>query len=518
VITLRVGERQAVAEQDVSEPSVHTRERDARSHLLRNGYALIANTGVTAALGLIYWSFAARAFDEASVGRASALVSLVVALSTATQCNLAPAFVRVLPQAGNRAASLVRRSYLLVSVIGLVAGLLAAWAIHVWGGQSSVRVSGWGIAGIAVSVPFWSLFALQDAALTSTRRAMWLPVENGLFGVVKVGLLLGLAATMSGRATSLLATTFFLPVVPLVAVVSYALFARVLRSSSAPSAPVRFRAMAGFAARDGLGAAAATTVTLGLPLLVALRLGAVAAASFYGAFLIVASLDGIAYGLSTSLTVEIVRAPERLADHVGVTLRRVVALVTVAVAGILVAAPAILRVLGGVYVKGAGVLRLLAVGVLFRAVAAVCFAVWRVQLRLRRVVVAQVLGALVSLVGGWTLAGRHGLIGVAFAVTCAQLLMLLLTLPSLVHVLRSPTAAPTVAWPATGDRDVAAWRLPVQFVRDTLLIGGAMVIANLAGPAVAAIVGLVPVMLVLRLLWRRRRVAIGGPTLRAERR
>ena len=42
--------------------------------LLRNGYALMANTGVTAVLGLAYWVLAARLYPAGAIGTGSAVV------------------------------------------------------------------------------------------------------------------------------------------------------------------------------------------------------------------------------------------------------------------------------------------------------------------------------------------------------------------------------------------------------------------------------------------------------------
>ena len=45
--------------------------------------------------------------------------------------------------------------------------------------------------GIAVAggVVIWTLFAVQDAALTGLGKARWLPIENGLAGIAKLALL-----------------------------------------------------------------------------------------------------------------------------------------------------------------------------------------------------------------------------------------------------------------------------------------------------------------------------------------
>ena len=44
--------------------------RQLADPLTFNGYALIANSGVTGALGLVYWLLMARLYPTAAVGRA----------------------------------------------------------------------------------------------------------------------------------------------------------------------------------------------------------------------------------------------------------------------------------------------------------------------------------------------------------------------------------------------------------------------------------------------------------------
>jgi hypothetical protein len=77
--------------------------------LLRNGYALVLNVGLTAALGVSFWVIAAREYSVADVGRGSAMVSALITLSTLGQLNLTTGLLRFLPRAGRHAGTLIRR-------------------------------------------------------------------------------------------------------------------------------------------------------------------------------------------------------------------------------------------------------------------------------------------------------------------------------------------------------------------------------------------------------------------------
>ena len=51
-----------------------------RTPLYRNGYALIASTGITSILGLLYWAIAARTYDTETVGLNSSAISILIFL------------------------------------------------------------------------------------------------------------------------------------------------------------------------------------------------------------------------------------------------------------------------------------------------------------------------------------------------------------------------------------------------------------------------------------------------------
>ena len=77
----------------------------------RTGYALVANTIATTAVGFFYWVAAAHLYDRQSLGRCSALVSALITI-----------LPRFLPQAGRSAGRLIAYGYGASSVAALAAG------------------------------------------------------------------------------------------------------------------------------------------------------------------------------------------------------------------------------------------------------------------------------------------------------------------------------------------------------------------------------------------------------------
>ena len=69
----------------------------------RTGYALVANTVGTTAVGFFYWVVAAHLYDRQALGRCSALVSALIVVSALAQLDLPTIMPRFLPQAGRSA-------------------------------------------------------------------------------------------------------------------------------------------------------------------------------------------------------------------------------------------------------------------------------------------------------------------------------------------------------------------------------------------------------------------------------
>ena len=71
-----------------------------RVPMFRSGYALVANEGVTAALGLVYWLVAARQYDARTVGINTAAISAMMFIAGVAQLNLMSALLRFVPVLG----------------------------------------------------------------------------------------------------------------------------------------------------------------------------------------------------------------------------------------------------------------------------------------------------------------------------------------------------------------------------------------------------------------------------------
>jgi O-antigen/teichoic acid export membrane protein len=82
----------------------------ATGRLFRTAGVLMLNTGLTAALGFGFWILAARLYSPQEVGVNSAIIAILVTVSTLAQVNLGSVFVRFLPETA-RPARLILVGY-----------------------------------------------------------------------------------------------------------------------------------------------------------------------------------------------------------------------------------------------------------------------------------------------------------------------------------------------------------------------------------------------------------------------
>jgi hypothetical protein len=166
-----------------------------RIPLYREGYALIMDSAVTSLFGTVYWLLAAPHYTPRVRGLNSAAISAIMFLSGIAQLNLMSALMRFIPVSGRRTTRLVVSSYLLSVAIATVAALIFLLGVEVWTPalgflSSSLPLASWFVAGTIA----WCVFGLQDSVLTGLRAAWFVPLENLVYSVLKIALLVLLRA------------------------------------------------------------------------------------------------------------------------------------------------------------------------------------------------------------------------------------------------------------------------------------------------------------------------------------
>jgi O-antigen/teichoic acid export membrane protein len=420
--------------------SVSGLRREFAVPLFRNAYALMLNTVVNSGLGLLYWIVAAHEFSAAEVGRGSALISLMVLVSTVTQLNFAGALVRFLPRAGTSGRGLLLSAYGIAAaaaVLGTTA--VMAYCHFALRPGDALWVSLPFAAWFVVSTTAWSLFNLQDAALTGLRSAIWVPLENGTYGLIKLVLLVIVAQTAQVEGVF---TSWSLPVIALLVPVNLLIFRRILPRHAAagvaeeqPASPATLRRyMAGDYAAQLFSQFSSTF----LPVLVVSLLGAEQGAYFLPAQTIFAAMAMLSTAITSALVVEAAKDPQHAHQHARAVLRRICVIVLPSAVVVTLAAPLLLSLFGADYRDHATtVLQLMMASMFPRVIVSLYVTKCRLENRTFLLAILQLVQAVILIACTVLLAPVIGLAAVGWAALAAEVVPGLAVTVSVVRWLKT---------------------------------------------------------------------------------
>jgi O-antigen/teichoic acid export membrane protein len=482
----------------------------ARAHLrdplYRNAYALMASTVITSGLGVAFWVTAARLYDAEDVGRDTALILAMQGLALVGQLNLGTAIVRFLPQIRRRARRAVLAVYAVsVTTVGALTTLFVLGAPKLAGDFAFLSGDARLGAGYVAAVVLWVIFVLQDSVLTALRRTGWVPIENAIYGALKLAALVALATAAATGHGILIAWS--VPAVLIVPAISWLLFARLLpahaespRVGPSPLEAHGARKLVRFLGQDYLGSVLGQASLLCLPLLVVALLGSKENAYFAIPFALAMTVDLLFLNGATSLTVEGAHDERAARDLTRRLVRRVFGPLGLVALLAAVAAPALLWPFGPDYVaEGTGVLRLLLAAGVFRATIFVFIAVMRLRRQSGAIMALE--GSLFALLLTLTLTlgPRLGREGVGLAWIVANGTVALVVGPWLLRFMRAsddePEGAPlrlVTALPARmrrgreGTERVAGVAAPARSRPALGLVVAALALSVLAPAAVLA--------------------------------
>lgn len=389
----------------------------ARTPLYRNGYALLLSSALTSVLGVVYWVLAARYYPVAVVGVNSAVIAAMSFFSALTRLNMNGVLVRFIPCAGQSTSRLIGYAYglsLLAALLTMgVCLLLTPWLPLQQFSDATPLFLAW----FVISTLAMNIFVLQDHVLTGMRQTLWIPVENTIYAIAKIILLVIFATLVPRYGVFLSWTAPFLAIsLPL----NMLIFRRFVPAHTAASRnqelPIISRQMIGYIASDYVGAMFSMASTLLLPIMVTALAGATANAYFYLPWMIASSLQLVAVNMTMSLTVESAADQDRLNTYARQVFVHIIRLLVPVVAVVLLGAPYLLHIFGRAYAEeGAVLLRLFVLATLPNVFVMLYLSIARVQGRLTEIVVVQ--GTLCLLVLGlsYVLLQTYGIIGVGSA-------------------------------------------------------------------------------------------------------
>ena len=410
---------------------------ELRNPAYRGSYALVANTVGTSGIGAIFWAVAARLYGPEALGRAAALISALMLVATLSQLNLSSTLMRFLPQMGAMSARrLIIFSYLASSLTAVAGSVIFVTILPRLNSEwRFIGDSAFLTVLFAVSVVVWEVFTLQDAVLVGLQRAAIVPVENVIYSLAKLGLLV-FAAKLLGSTNILF--SWVTPLIFLIPVINWLIF-RCLKDRRPHDLVqgLRVRHLARFASVDYAGTICGQVMANSLPLLVISVLGPAAAGSIYIASLITSGVATVGTSFSTGLLVEAAAAPDRLPELTRGALKRAVIIMGPATIVLVFGAHLILRIYGGTYSAQTAVLfQLMALSLIPLCIEAIAFSLDRIAGKPIRATLSQLAMTVLTLGGSWLLFGRLGINAVGVAWLGTDVVLALVRLPTVLAALR----------------------------------------------------------------------------------
>jgi O-antigen/teichoic acid export membrane protein len=394
-----------------------------RVPLYRNGYALLVTAASTTVLGVVFWAAAVRFYTAEVVGFNSAAISAMIVVAGVASFSFQGVLVRFLPSAGADARRLILAAYAISAGAAVVLSTLFVQTVSAWSPNLGALGSNGAIgAGFVLATMLWCVFNLQDGALTGLRHTLWVPLENILYALSKLGLLLLLAAAMPQWG---ILVAWVLPAAVAIIPINLLLLRRFVAqpgTSAGTAAQNGSRnRIARYIAGNYPGTLFNLALTALLPLVVTQLAGLRATAFFYMPWMIYTGLQLAPINLATSLTVEAAHDERKLGLYCYRVLVQSLRLLGPVVVVFLVGAHWILLVFGPEYAaEGTVLLRLLALATVPNILVVLYISVLRVQNRVWGLVLVQ--GALAGLLLGMSywLLPLWGITGVGVAALVSQ--------------------------------------------------------------------------------------------------
>jgi O-antigen/teichoic acid export membrane protein len=386
-----------------------------REPMRRSAYALILGTGLTSILGMIFWVLAARLLTSEAVGTGTALTSAMTFLATVSTLGLGNTLVRFLAPAAAKARPVILACYGLCASTATLAALIFIAGQPWWASELGfLRHNVLPAVVFVLATAVWVIFVLEDRVLVGLRRASWVPVTNGIHSVVKIALLPLLTAS-AGYA---LFTTFALPALPIVLVVTVFILRMPSQASRAPE-PVenlRISHLFRFALTDHFSTLVWLATTDLMTLVVLDQMGPQQSAYYFMSFTIAYSLYLVTSNVGSAFVAEAAQFPSRTIAFARNALRHA-ALIVVPLAFVgVVIAPLGLRILGREYsTNGTVLLRLLLLSAIPQVIIVISLSAARLRRDNRMVLTVYGAQALGIFGGTALMIGRWGLTGVGLS-------------------------------------------------------------------------------------------------------
>ncbi|MEA3253755.1 MAG: glycosyltransferase [Chloroflexota bacterium] len=398
-----------------------------------NACYLIADIAVVSLLGFAFWTLAARLYTPAQVGLASATIAAAILLSRLSGLGFGYGLIRFLPDAGERASTLINSCFTIAGLTSLATALVFLAGLNLWSpALIYLHQPGLFIFFVFLTAAY-TLFLLIDQAFIARRSARSVLFKNAAAGMVKIAAVMALAIFLSSFG---IFASWGLAVFVALAMALF-WFLPKAQQGYAPIPAVSKEAVnkvLHFSLGNYIAELFWFAPIMLFPLMVVNILGAETNAYFYIPWAIAQMLFAIPMAVSYSLFAEGSHEEHLLRSNTLKSLKLCL-LILVPVAAVLFAvSDKLLLLFGSSYSEnGAALLRILALSTIPVGINCICLGVMRVKKNTRGVMLLSASIACLALVSGYIMMTGMGLLGVGTAWIATQTLVAAVTALFLFH-------------------------------------------------------------------------------------
>ncbi len=404
--------------------------------LHKNAIFLMANSVVNGLVGFFFWTLAARFCTVEDIGRATAVVSAGTLLAMLSGMGMGVGLIRFLATEKNKTL-LINTAITVSGGTAFILAILFLIGLDFWSpALNFIRGSYLLISVFILFCIFSVVYVIQSYVFVAFRAAKYAFYQASILAI-KIALLIMLV----GMSVAGIFSAFTLGVI--IAVLAASLFIHHLyrdyRLMPAFDTAI-LKNIFGFSFGNYIGDVFQTLSSSLMPLIVINILGAEQNAYYYVSWMVATLLFTVAYATNSSLVAETSFNPLQLRKQVLKALKFDIIILVPAIVILYFGGGFLISFFGAHYEQeGLGLLRILIISSIPLAINELAIAVFRIQKRIKPIILVYGVQALCTIVIAYMLMGIMGLQGVGIAWLSANIITIFIVLIlNIKHLLPAP--------------------------------------------------------------------------------
>jgi len=400
--------------------------------LYRNAFYLLSSNAIATASGFFFWLIAARLYSTTEVGFGSAIISAVHLITLISLIGLGFSIIRHLSRSPNPQV-LINSSLTLGGLISLMVAVIFVVGTPLWSSSLIfVRSDAVFFVTLVAIAVVSTMSTVLGAAFVARRKAVYVLYRSTAASLLRIPLLLILAVFFH---TFGLVTSWGMAA-GIVLAISLLYFLPKVETGYRPIPTLNLSQLSShrrFAAANYVASLVARAPMMILPIMVLNFLGTESSAYFYVAWMTSGILYSVSQSVSQSLFAEASHSQENVHRDVKRSLKFTFIILVPAVILLLAAGKWILLAFGSEYsTEGLGLLCLLGIAAMPRAVIQIYVGLLRSQDKVKEILAIRIFMAIAVLASSWYVIPEYGIIGIGYMWLSLQVLVLIAIVPRLI--------------------------------------------------------------------------------------